>query len=50
MEVIYLNEGTVLSQLKFTKDLLNEFGLHEFKWVVTPLPINLKIQARDSPL
>ena len=50
MKVTYLNEGIVLSQQKFTKELLKESGLHKFKWVVTPQPINLKIQAGDSPL
>ena len=49
-EVIYVPDGLVLSQCKFATDLLHEFGLDSFKKVVTPLPINLKLQSNDSPL
>ena len=48
-EVTYV-EGLVLSQKKFTNDLLQDSGLSPYKKVVTPLPLNLKLHSNDSPL
>lgn len=45
-----LDEGTVLSQRKFTKELLHESGITDFKHVVTPLPVHLKLQNTNFPL
>lgn len=50
LEVSYLPDGIVLSQKKFTTDHLKDSGLPTFKKVVTPLPINFKLQSSDSPL
>ena len=40
LEVTYLNHGIVLSQQKFTTDLLYSSGITHFKHVATPLPLN----------
>ena len=50
MEITYLPDGIVLSQKKFTTDLLRDSGFTKFKKVVTPLPIKFKLQSFDSPL
>lgn len=50
LEVSYIPEGTVLSQRKFTKELLLESGITHFKRVATPLPVHLKLQSSTSPL
>ncbi|XP_057526361.1 uncharacterized mitochondrial protein AtMg00810-like [Amaranthus tricolor] len=49
-EVTYIDDGLVLSQHKFTTDLLHDSGLTSFKNVVSPLPLNLKLQSNDSLL
>lgn len=49
-EVPYLDEGIVLSQIKFTIDLLHTSNIKTFKKVSTPLPLNLKLYSNNSPL
>lgn len=43
LEVSYTAEGILLTQQKFTNDLLHDYELCSFKKVVTPLPVNLKL-------
>ena len=49
-EVTYVDAGLVSSQHKFATDLLADSGITSFKNVVTPLPLNLKLQSNDSCL
>lgn len=48
MEIGYTSDGIILSQAKFTKELLTDNGISQFKSVATPLPLNLKLQTDDS--
>ncbi|KAL2921578.1 Retrovirus-related Pol polyprotein from transposon TNT 1-94 [Bienertia sinuspersici] len=50
LEVGYVPKGITLTQCKFTKELLKESGITEFKPAVTPLPVNLKLQAEEGDL
>ena len=50
LEVTYIDNGIVLTQRKFTSDLLKNSGITQFKRVATPLPLNLKLHANNSPL
>lgn len=50
IEVSYKGDHMILTQAKFTKELLNESGLHDFRKAVTPLPANLKLNASDGQL
>ena len=50
LEVSYLDQGIAITQHKFAKDLLHDSGLSSFKKTATPLPVNLKLHATDSPL
>ena len=43
-------DGMILTQQKFTKELLLASGIKEFKQVVIPLPLNTKLSARDGVL
>lgn len=47
-EVGYQADGIILSQNKFTKELLSSFGISSFKIVVIPLPLNTKPSAHTS--
>lgn len=48
MEASYSDKGIILTQEKFTKDLLQNSGLTDLKRVLTPLPSNLKLSASDG--
>ena len=48
IEVTYLPEGIVLSQKKFTHELLQVIDISYMKPVATPLPINCKLTAEDG--
>ncbi|XP_021730460.1 uncharacterized protein LOC110697390 [Chenopodium quinoa] len=50
MEIGYMDTGITMSQKKFTKELLKEAGVQEDKTAVTPLPVNLKLQATEGEL
>lgn len=55
IEVNYLPSGIVLSQSKFTKELLEEAEFkatdsNRTKKVLTPLPMNLKLSAQEGIL
>lgn len=50
MEVNYLPEGTVLSQYKFTKDLLKDYQPTSNRTSLTPLPIHVKLSALEGNL
>ena len=49
IEIAYSSDGIILSQEKFTKELLVDSGITQFKTVATPLPLNLKLSSDDSP-
>ena len=50
LEVFYLDTGIAITQQKFANELLRASGISQFKKVVTPLPLNLKLHMSDSPL
>lgn len=50
LEVTHTPQGIILSQRKFTSELLRDSGITNFKRVVTPLPINLKLHASQTNL
>lgn len=50
IEVGYVADGITLTQKKFTTELLHEAGVDLSKTAVTPLPINLKLQANEGAL
>lgn len=50
IEVSYTNKGIVLTQHKYTKDLLAASGIQNLKKTVTPLPLNLKLRADEGTL
>lgn len=50
IEVCYLNSDIALTQRKFTRELLHDAGIIDFKSFVTPLPINHKLQVGEGEL
>ena len=48
IEVGYQEDGIVLTQKKFTKELLIASGVKDFKLVVTPLSINTKLSLDEG--
>lgn len=50
IEVSSQDDGFVLTQAKFTRELLRESGIIDFKPVLTPLPAQLKLSATEGPL
>jgi len=50
LEVSHLPEGIVLSQDKFTQQLLQDAAISSLQAVATPLPINCKLTAIEGPL
>lgn len=53
LEVSYISDGIVLTQNKYTQELLRDCGItafHKAVTLLTPLPLNLKLQHNDSPL
>ncbi|KAL8090596.1 hypothetical protein AgCh_039879 [Apium graveolens] len=50
IEINYLDDGIVMSQHKFTKELLQECNMDVSKPAITPLPLNLKLSAADGDL
>lgn len=50
IEVTYAKDGLVLHQHKYTRELLSESGITNFKRVVTPLPLHLKLSAHEGSL
>ena len=50
IEVTYFTDGIVMSQNKFTKELLQGCNMDLSKRAVTPLPIHLKLHADDGDL
>lgn len=50
IEVGYLPNGITLTQKKFTNELLQSAGITTFKRVVTPLPVNLKLEANEGDI
>lgn len=50
IEVSKHGNGMVLSQEKFTKELLQESGVDVSRPVATPLPLQLKLSALDEDL
>ncbi|XP_017248265.1 uncharacterized mitochondrial protein AtMg00810-like [Daucus carota subsp. sativus] len=50
IEINYLPSSFMMSQRKFSKDLLVTSGLELTKNVVTPLPVNLRLNSSDGDL
>ncbi|KAL8145624.1 hypothetical protein AgCh_003680 [Apium graveolens] len=50
LEIGYLTDGIVVTQHKFTKELLSDCGLDLHKRVVTPLPVTLKLSTDSGTL
>lgn len=50
IEVGYVTDGILLSQKKFSNDILSECDIDFSKPAVTPLPLNLKLSATTGPL
>lgn len=48
LEISYLSTGIVISQGKFTKELLNLVSEDLSKPAVTPLPLNIKLNGTDG--
>lgn len=47
MEVSYNSQGMILTQQKYTEELLTASGINNFMKAVTPLPLNLKLNTQD---
>lgn len=50
IEVGYVTDGIILSQKKFSNDILKDCDFDYSKPAVTPLPLNLKSSATNGPL
>lgn len=50
LELSYSTTGIMVTQQKFSKELLRDSGLTNLPHHVTPLPLNHKLSAHDSPL
>lgn len=50
IEVSAQSDGFVLTQSKFTRELLKDSGITVFKKALTPLPSQLKLSANSGPL
>ena len=50
LEVIHTAKDIILSQKKFTNELLRDFGSLSFAAVSTPLPLNWKLNPDDGDL
>jgi len=50
LEVLQSSQGLVLTQRKFTMELLQEFGYAQSSSVVAPLDCNLKLQPNEGEL
>ena len=50
LEVHHIQNGIILHQNKFTKELLNDSGITNYRKVVTPLPSKLKLSAHEGDL
>ena len=50
LEVSYVDEGIILSQRKFTTDLLKDSGLNCSRHASTPLPLNCKLDPNQGDL
>lgn len=49
-EASYCDTGIVLTQCKFSHELLCDTGFSDLKHHVTPVPLNAKITTTDSPI
>ena len=50
IEVSKINDSFILTQHKYTKELLHSSGVSTFKKAVTPLPLNVKLSAKEGLL
>ncbi|XP_019253980.1 PREDICTED: uncharacterized protein LOC109232683 [Nicotiana attenuata] len=50
MEVLYKEDGVLISQRKFTMDLLKDFECTEYSNLSSPLDPSMKLRADESPL
>ena len=49
-EVGYCTDGIMLTQAKFTRELITDSGITQYKHVATPLPLNLKLHVDTGEL
>lgn len=50
MEASYSDKGIILTQDKFTKELITNSAYQDLKIVLTPLPSQLKLSAFEGTL
>ena len=50
IEVLYTDQGLLLTQRKFTKELLQEFGHQSARAVICPLDYSIKLQPDEGEL
>nr|XP_016442669.1 PREDICTED: uncharacterized mitochondrial protein AtMg00810-like [Nicotiana tabacum] len=50
IEVLYKEDGVLISQRKFTMDLLKEFECAQYSSLTSPLDPSTKLKADESPL
>nr|XP_016465950.1 PREDICTED: uncharacterized mitochondrial protein AtMg00810-like [Nicotiana tabacum] len=51
LEVLYMADGVIISQMKFVLELLKEYDCLEYSTLTSPLDPNVKLRAkRDVPL
>lgn len=48
LEVHQAEYGIFISQNKYARDLLNKFGMLNYKFIATPMNINEKLQLEDG--
>lgn len=48
IEVSYTSQGMILTQQKYTKDILKSCGITKFRNAVSPLPLNMKFNTTDG--
>ena len=48
LEVHQAKDGVFISQRKYVRDLLNKFGMINYKPIVTPMNTNEKLQQEDG--
>ncbi|CAO2815837.1 unnamed protein product [Amaranthus hypochondriacus] len=50
LELTYSQNGIIVTQQKFSRELLRDSGIDDIVPHVTPLPLNHKLSSADSPL
>lgn len=50
LEVLYKDDGVLISQRKFTMDLRKEFDCTKYSSMISPLDSSVKLSAEEGPL